>query len=371
MKNYLIYTTVTTWDEPPRARHQVSNELKADGRVYFVERNKVGGPRVEFKQVEDNIVVVTPYFPVLYKVRYRTPVLNEIYHHWLLKKIRSTQVEFEMVISFDYTAPAINRYFDNVVFYCADDNVGFGNFNPFFINQYHTRTEKLVAKKAKACIVTSDYMETKIGCYNPNTHIVPLGASVINYDTVFNSAGKRELPVLGIVGYLDNNLDIPLLCKMLEQFKIIFIGPVSAANREKFVAYPNAKFVGPKTGNDLYDCLSQADVCIAPYDIDRLNKGATSNKLWLYLSLGKPVVVTNFHNIKNTDFGEKLVYKCENNEFIDKCIQAYEEDTQELAVKRIEFARSNSWKHRVEKIKEIYYNTRSATISAPHNLIIA
>ena len=26
------------------------------------------------------------------------------------------EIHFEMVISFDYTAPAINKYFDNVVF---------------------------------------------------------------------------------------------------------------------------------------------------------------------------------------------------------------------------------------------------------------
>lgn len=370
MKHYLVYTTVTTWNEPPRARHQVTNELKQDGVVYFVERNKVGKPRIELQQVEENVVVITPYFPMLYKVRYRTPGINEYYHRWLLKKINDLQIDFEMVISFDYTAPAINEFFDNVIFYCADDNVGFGNFNPFFINRYHTRTEQKVAEKARACIVTSDYMGIKIGNYNSNTHVIPLGAPQIDYENnLFNENRKNELPTLGIVGYLDYNLDMTLLYNLLELFPVIFIGPISDANRKKLAKYKNAEFVGPKTGKDLYDCLSRADVCVAPYEVSRLNKGATPNKLWLYLALGKPAVVTNMPNIRSWEFEDKLVYKCDNDNFINCCIQAYKDDTYELALRRVEVARNNSWKNRVEKIKEIYY-TSNKFISTTHKDLV-
>lgn len=363
MKNYLVYTTVTTWNEPPRARHQVTNELKLGGKVYFVETNKVGRPRVEVKQVEENVIVVTPYFPMLYKVRYRTPGLNELYHNWLLKKIKEFNVLFEMVISFDFTAPAINNYFDNVVFYCADDNVGFGNFNPFFINRYHTITEKRVAQKAKACIVTSDYMGLKIGSYNANTHVVPLGAPLIDYFNLTSVEKKNELPTLGIVGYLDKNLDMSLLFSLLETFPMIFIGPISESNKQKLAKYKNAQFVGPKTGKDLYDCLSKADVCVAPYDVKKLNKGATPNKLWLYLALGKPCVVTNMPNINNWHFDNKLVYKCDNKNFIECCVQAYKDDSLELALMRIEVAKNNSWKNRVEKIKEVYYTSKHPMVA--------
>lgn len=360
MKNYLVYTTVTTWDEPPRARHQVTNELKAEGKVYFVERNRVGRPRVEVKQVEENVMVITPYFPVIYKLRYRTPGLNELYHTWLLRKIKDLEVKFEMVISFDYTAPAINRFFDNVVFYCADDNVGFGNFNPAIINRYHTRTERKVAERAKACIVTSDYMGTKIGNYNRNTHVIPLGAPQIDFDMKERGSKKPGLPTLGIVGYLDNNLDMELLYEVLEKFPTIFIGPISDANKQKLARFNNARFVGPKTGKDLYECLEEADVCIAPYNVSKLNKGATPNKLWLYLALGKPSVIIDMPNLKSWVFEEKLVYKCNTDCFIDCCIKAYEEDSPELAKKRIEVAKSNSWKNRVEQIKEIYYRSKPA-----------
>jgi hypothetical protein len=353
--NYLIYTAVTTWDEPPRARHQVANELKKEGAVYFVEKNKTGSPRLEIRKVEDNVYVITPYYWLLYKVRYRTPVINERYHRWLLSNIRELNIDFEMVISFDYTAPAINEFFENVVFYCADDNVGFGNFNPWFVNNYHTKTEQQVASRAKLCIVTSDYMGTKIGAYNPNTHVVPLGAPLIVADRIRPPQKDSSVPVVGLVGYLDSNLDFPLIEKMLGRFKVIFIGPASKKNREWLSSFPNATLLGPKTGKALYDALHNVDICVAPYDLKKINKGATPNKMWLYLSLGKPAVVTNIPNIRNWVFEDKLLYKCENDCFIETCIRAYHEDSMELALKRVEFAKMNSWENRIKKIKTLYY----------------
>jgi hypothetical protein len=62
-------------------------------------------------------------------------------------------------------------------------------------------------------------------------------------------------------------------------------------------------------------------------------------------------------NLSSWHFEDKLVYKCNAGEFIDCCLQAYKDDNHELALKRIEVARSNSWKNRVQKIKEIYYTT--------------
>jgi len=332
----------------------VAHELKKEGAVYFVEKNRTGRPRVEVRQVEPNIYVITPYYWLDYRVRYRTPLINEAYHNWLLRQIQGLKVDFEMVYCFDFTAPAIHKFFDNVIFYCADDNVGFGNFNPFFINRYHTRTERLVAEKARLCVVTSDYMGSKIGRYNPSTHVIPLGAPPVP-ELTFTPPRKREgLPVLGLVGYLDNNLDFPLIERLLQEFEIRFIGPASKANQERLLRHPNTRLLGPKTGAALHEALQEVDACIAPYDVSLLNKGATPNKLWLYLSMGKPAVVTEMPNTRNWVFEEGLVYKCDNAQFIECCRKACAEDTPERAARRVELARSNSWESRVRQIRQLF-----------------
>jgi hypothetical protein len=367
MRNYLLYTVVAIWNEPPRARQQIANELKEDGKVYFVERNKIGLPHITIKEQEKNVFVITPYFPLNYKVRYRTPGINELYHKWLLKEIKKLDIAFEFVMTFDYTAPAIHKYFNNVIFYCADDNVGFGNFNPGWVNKYHTKTERLVAEKAKLCIVTSDYMQLKIGNYNTNTHVVPLGAPDVQVNGYKHIYKKEGLPTLGLVGYLDSNMDDDLLDELLSKFKTIVIGPTKKENAQKISKYPNAEFVGVKTGPKLYECLSRADVCIAPYDVNKLNKGATPNKLWLYLALGKPAVVTNMPNIENWQFPDNLVYKCDNKRFIEMCIKAYVDDNPGLSFRRKEIARDSSWKKRVEKIRELYADTVTTKLPTNHH----
>jgi glycosyltransferase involved in cell wall biosynthesis len=80
--------------------------------------------------------------------------------------------------------------------------------------------------------------------------------------------------------------------------------------------------------------------------------------MWLYLSLGKPVVLTDMPNINSWVFEDKLVYKCDNKDFIDYCILAYKDDCPELVSKRIQLAKDNSWENRVKRIKELYYGIK-------------
>lgn len=357
MKNYLLYTLVAIWNEPPRARQQIANELKLEGKVYFVERNKIGYPHIEISKAEDNVIVITPYYPIDYRVRYRVSFINRTYSNWLLGKIKELNLSFEFVMTFDYTTPAIHRYFSNVIFYCADDNVGFGNFNPGWVNKYHTAAEQRVAQSATLCIVTSDYMGSKIGSYNPKTYVVPLGAPRIPLRENVENVAHKDMPSLGLVGYLDNNLDDELLKKILTEFDTTLIGPVKEDSAAKLAKYPKAKLAGVKTGDALYECLSRIDVCIAPYDVNKLNKGATPNKMWLYLALGKPAVITNMPNIEKWQFEEGLVYRCTNDKFIENIIQAYKDDNPKLAKKRMEVAANSTWQKRVDEIKELYYKS--------------
>jgi antibiotic biosynthesis monooxygenase (ABM) superfamily enzyme len=82
-----IINTMTAWDEPPRARHQVTTALAKKYKVAFVASNKVGLPKISFTYM-DNILLIQPFFPVYLKIRYRIPILNEIYQIWLFNKLK-------------------------------------------------------------------------------------------------------------------------------------------------------------------------------------------------------------------------------------------------------------------------------------------
>jgi glycosyltransferase involved in cell wall biosynthesis len=359
LKHFLIYTTLTSWNEPPRSRHQVANVIKKNGIVYFVERSRIGLPKMAVTQVEKTVFTITPYYPVDYRIRYRTPGLNELYHNWLLKKIKQLDIEFEIVLTFDHTSHPVNYFFQNVIYYCGDDFIGNAKVSLPWINAFHKRIEKKLAEGVKLVIVTSEYLYSRHIQYNKNTHLVPLGAPAIEQPFAYK-ASTHKTPVLGIVAFLNRRMPLGLFDGLLKKFKIIFIGPAAAEITARFAGNANAVFTGIKKGAELYDCLADVDVCIAPYAEQKINKGVTPNKLWLYLALGKPCVVTDIPNIRNWNFEDGLVYKCSNAAFAETCEKAFLENGETLSLKRVALAKENSWDNRVRQILELNGELRMA-----------
>ena len=74
---YLI-NTITAWDEPPRARHQVAEAIAKNNEVIFIARNERGKPRIETSIINENLTVITPFFPIDYRLRYRLTIIKVI-----------------------------------------------------------------------------------------------------------------------------------------------------------------------------------------------------------------------------------------------------------------------------------------------------
>lgn len=358
MKTYLVYTTLTRWSEPPRSRHQVTNVLKKDGLIYFVEQSKIGLPKIEVTQVEEHVFVVTPYHPIDYRVRYRTPVLNERYHIWLLQKVAALSISFDVVFTFDHTSHLITTFFDNVIYYCGDDFIGNAKISLPWINAYHRRIEQKLSSGAGLCIVTSEYLYERHIRFNKNTHLVALGAPTVTHAYPYKK--PSAVPTLGIVSYLNRRMALDVFDGLLKKFKIVMIGPADDDIKKRYAGNENAVFVGTKSGSELYQLLSEVDVCIAPYNEKNVNRGGTPNKMWLYLALGKPCVVTNIPAIRNWTFDEKLVYICSNDVFVETCAQAFADNSEALAAQRKVLAQSNSWENKVKEILDLYYNSAAA-----------
>jgi glycosyltransferase involved in cell wall biosynthesis len=354
LKNFLVYTTLTSWNEPPRSRHQVTNEIKKNGIVYFVEKSRIGVPRISVTKAEAQVFIITPYHPIDYRVRYRTPGLNERYHLWLLQKIKTLNIDFEIVFTFDHTSHLITSFYKNVIYYCGDDFIGNAKISLPWINAFHRKIERKLSASAKLCVVTSDYLyERHIG-YNKNTHVVPLGSPAIEQPFHYKPP-EGKIPTLGVVSYLNRRMALDVFDELLKKFRVVLIGPADAEIKERYAANSNAVFMGIKSGSELYACLEDVDVCIAPYNVQNVNKGGTPNKMWLYLALGKPCVVTNIPAIKNWTFEDKLVYICNNEQFLETCEKAFAENTEELARKRVALAKQNTWDNRVQQILDLYY----------------
>lgn len=345
-----VINTITNWSEPPRARHQVAEALSRFHEVYFINANKIGSPGIKIESVNENLKVILPFWPIDYRIRYRLPILNEIYQNWLFRKIKAIlKKKNTHIINFDFTATQLFKYFNKVVYYCNDYNIRY--YYLFFIKKYLERCEKHVAGNSICCAATSEYLYNHLKAFNSNVIEIRLGAPTVENIQKFKRNKKIKV---GLVGYLNEKRNSAEIIKKLISDKNIEVhvyGKISNGLSTSLGKYKNFKNNGILIGNELIEQLNEIDVGIAPYNKEDVNLGGTPNKLWLYLAVGKPVVISTLPMIKNWKFGEKFVYLADDeNEFVEKVYTAYADDNAELKIKRYQFSQKNTWGKRIEEL---------------------
>jgi hypothetical protein len=87
MTEKFLINTLTAWDEPPRARHQVAHALAEMHQVVFVTRNRFGLWGMEVEQVHERFTLITPSYPMDFRLRIRIPVINAMYQRWLYRRL--------------------------------------------------------------------------------------------------------------------------------------------------------------------------------------------------------------------------------------------------------------------------------------------
>jgi hypothetical protein len=359
MGKIFLLNTITSWEEPPRARHQLAFALALNHNVIFVTRNKTGLPKIRVYHPQKNITVIEPVFPVNYKFRYRIPIINEIYQLWLFKWI-SKNISFDHFLNFDFTARYIFNYFKDIVYYCNDDYIGNSKYPIWVINKYHQMCENFVIKRAIFCIATSHFLYDKLKSFNHNTFLIPLGGpdlkdNKITPERVFRS----ETVIVNLIYFNTNHLDYKLINDLLgkKNVRVVCIGPRDKEFESKIHKKDNISFKGVLKGIDLYQEINKADIGIAPYDIQKVNKGGTPNKLWHYFAVGKPVVISNLPNLAFIKFPDKFVYVYNSSaDFYNMIQKAYAENNDSLIEQRVKFAAANSWDKRTEELLSIANN---------------
>lgn len=350
MTLFMVLTNTDFWEDPPRARHQVTEALMKNYSVFFVSTNRVGMHRIKIQDVDERLKVLIPYYPIDYRIRYRIGYFNKMYQNWLFGILKQTLKNKKVVvINFDNTATEIFKYFENVVFFCNDFNIRYYYLGA--IKRYFEECEAYIATNSKLCVATSKFLSDRLLQYNSNTVELRHGAPLVASNPSFRRNGTVRI---GLVGFVhQRRFCQETLTELISKsnVEVYIYGTVTNRLRRLFGKYKNVRIRGVLKGKALIDELMKIDVGIAPYRIEDVNLGATPNKLWLYLSVGKPVVVSDIPAIRDWKFKEKFVYRAKNNyEFTNKVFEAYKEDNEELMISRFLFAKENSWDKRIEQL---------------------
>lgn len=352
--NKLLILTRTNWDEAPRARHRVASSLSKSNLVYFFEANQM---KLKFglrtHKYDNNLQIIKPCFPLSLKYRV-LPFFNELFQLIYLMLLRKKFGKDIPVIVFDHTLYLSSWFFKNVIYYCNDDF----DDKRLLIGNYFRFSENLLSKSSTFIIVTSNYLKHKFNRYFRKVYEIKLGTVKTPISILSTNSHSNSVTKIALLGFLNSRNNISLLKDLIKhnQFEIHVFGDISK-DLIDVLDSPNVIKHGTVVYDELQKRLSKCDLGIAPYDLKIINKGVTPNKLWEYLSVGLPVVISEIPNIKFWKFPKHFIYVAKNNEdFISLIKMAKRHNTDELILERYKFSQNNTWDDRMEQIKSIAQN---------------
>lgn len=349
----LLINTITAWYEPPRARHQLTYALAKSHNVIFVARNEIGKKGIKIEKLNERITVITPFYPLGYKYRYRLPIINENYQRWLFSELNKLFTGIT-VINFDFTAHLLNSFFKKVIYYCNDEYIGNSKYPNWLTNQYHRYCENRVIRNAIFNVTTSDYLTLKFKAISTKTHQILLGSDQVDlpagyYGFTEEKCDRIRLGLMGVINRKQISLDMINELADDPGFELTIIGPVEDKFSRGIRNKDRIRFTGELKGNPLLGELMKIDVGLALYNTDRVNPGATPNKLWQYLAVGKPVIISPLPNLKDWIFPVDSVYIYKHKNEIKRLIHiAYSRNTINLSKDRINFSKQHTWDSRAK-----------------------
>lgn len=171
---------------------------------------------------------------------------------------------------------------------------------------------------------------------------------------------RNQKKVIGFAGNFMKLVDLHLLEKVVKTFneyQLVICGKISHNEKDfitllnKIFNYPNVNFKGFIKYSELPKEVQTWDVCIMVDDISELSSYHHHNKLYQYLSLGKPVVAQRNQN--DHDSISDIIYLADTHEeFIENLRLALnEKDGDELYKKRVRTAIENSADIRAHQLK--------------------
>lgn len=250
----------------------------------------------------------------------------------------------------EYIHPAISIY------YRRDYIIGF----PYW-RKHGPRCEEALVRQADIVLANSSYFAEQLRPWNANTHVLNTGVNLELYTPNRQWQQPEELknisaPIIGYTGaIIESRLDSDLLyhiARQLPKYNFIFVGPED----EHFKQHPihqlkNVRFTGRKEVEQLPQYIQYFDVCINPQILNPITDGNYPLKIDEYLAMGKPVVATSTHTMRDVFADYTHLAASTPQAWMDALHRAVAEATDKtLHEKRIAFAQTHSWGHSVEKI---------------------
>jgi glycosyltransferase involved in cell wall biosynthesis len=321
----------------------------------YKERN------VYFRRKVKNLYIINMFlFPFFGKLRFVTEKFGLLLFKLYLSTSFKPDVGIFYTCLYNFLLKTLESMDVKIVYDCVDEFSGFSDASD---SSKFLKAEKNLIIKSSFVIATSKPLYEKISKVNQNCFYVPNAADFKHFNSATRITERpREIkniksPIIGFIGAVRDWIDVDLICKIAElhpEYSILLVGPVNFG-LDKLGKHSNIIMVGAKPYKILTQYLACMDVCLIPFKINKLTLATNPVKLYEYLAAGKPVVSTALPEVCENASG--LVYIArDEGDFIRKVEEAVKEaesPNKELIMRRINFAKENSWEKRIETLENL------------------
>jgi len=257
--------------------------------------------------------------------------------------------------------PSVNRLVGRlgermVIYHCVDKYAEFSGVP----RQAILAMERDLLRRADLVFASARQLCEECRTLNPNTHFVDHGVDVPHFERSLSDAtaipeslALLPRPIVGFFGLIADWVDLPLIRTLAlarPRWSFVLIGK-TVTDATPLRGLPNVHCVGQKPYADLPAYCRGFDVAVIPFRRNELTQRVNPLKLREYLAAGLPVVATPLPEISRYD---GLVHLAEHPDaFLAAMETAIAERRPELARRRVDAMRSESWEARVSQMSEL------------------
>jgi glycosyltransferase involved in cell wall biosynthesis len=236
------------------------------------------------------------------------------------------------------------------VYYCYDA------INDARNKQRGLEVENRFCSLVDGVITSSDELYRSKSNYNPNTFVVKNGVEF----EVFNQVVDLENPVkndrirIGFIGSIDFRFDFDLFLWLTEQlpdYEFLVVGRnANDIVYNRLATIKNVTLRKPVRPDEVPQLMYSCNAGLIPLTRIPINKNVYPMKINEYLSVGLPVVMTDFADLP--EFRDVVSVASTKEEFLKKLVNEIENDAVSKKQARITLARNNSWAARAEEFSD-------------------
>lgn len=367
------------WDFIWQGHQEIMSTFAAEGhRVLFLENTGVRAPKLKdiprlrsrlrnwwkgtggFREERPNLFVFSPIVLPLPYSRIARWINRLFLVHSIRRWMRAVGFSRPVLWTFLPT-PLAHELIDHLdpsltIYYCIDD---LASSSPEA--RRIVASEEAMFRRADLVFVTSEKLRLKAAAHSSRVHFFPFGVRFQSFDEARegprhtpDDVATLRRPVVGYVGGLHQWIDQGLVAEVarrLPDVTFAFVGPPQC-DLSRLEACPNIVLLGGKPHGMLPHYIREFDVGLVPYRLADYTANVYPTKLNEYLAMGIPVVATDLLEIRrfNQDHGAIVSIAADAAGFEAALRRLLADPAPAEAPRRVEVARSNSWRTRIDRM---------------------